>query len=288
MTATQGPIGAADERAFVTPEGVDLRVRLGAVSERAAAVLIDLCIILLALIILTLLLAGPMVLFGDGRFVQATASVIWLLGFFVLRAFYFTAFEAGPRGATPGKRMMKLRVASRDGGVLGVERIVARNAVREIEVYLPISILFSRGTDIDAVLILCGAAWCLVFLLFPLLNRDRLRLGDVIAGTWVLRAPRPALLADLAAAPAFATIRFTDAELDHYGVKELQVLEQVLRDAEPNALAIVARSIRDKIGRPDLAREEDRTLLSAYYKALRQRLEQRLLLGVRKRDKHDT
>ena len=288
MSATQGPIGAADERAFVTPEGVDLRVRLGAVSERAAAVLIDLCIILLALIILTLLLVGPMVLFGDGRFVQATASVIWLLGFFVLRAFYFTAFEAGPRGATPGKRIMKLRVASRDGGVLGVERIVARNAVREIEIYLPISFLFSRGTDIDAVLILCGAAWCLVFLLFPLLNRDRLRLGDVIAGTWVLRAPRPALLADLAAAPAFATIRFTDAELDHYGVKELQVLERVLRDAEPDALAIVARSIRDKIGRPDLVREEDRTLLSAYYKALRQRLEQRLLLGVRKRDKHDT
>ena len=32
------------------------------------------------------------------------AAIIWLLGFFLLRNFYFTLFEMRARAATPGKR----------------------------------------------------------------------------------------------------------------------------------------------------------------------------------------
>ena len=77
-----------------------------------------------------------------------------------------------------------------------MEQAVARNAVRELELYLPMGFLFARGEDIGAVLVLCGIIWCAVFVLFPLFNRDRLRLGDVIAGTWVLKAPKQMLLPD--------------------------------------------------------------------------------------------
>jgi hypothetical protein len=106
----------------------------------------------------------------------------------------------------------------------------------------------------------------------------------------VLKTPKQTLLPDLTsdrdAAPE-GLFAFAIAQLDVYGVKELQVLEQVLRTQEPAAMAAVAERIRAKIvwkGRPG---ETDHDFLSAYYAALRRRLEQRLLFGVRKRDKHD-
>ena len=46
------------------------------------------------------------------------AIVIGTVGFFVVRNGYFAAFELTPRGATPGKRLLGLRVAARDGGRL--------------------------------------------------------------------------------------------------------------------------------------------------------------------------
>ena len=44
--------------------------------------------------------------------------VLWLIGFFILRNGWFSLFEMGSRGATPGKRMLGLRVVARDGARL--------------------------------------------------------------------------------------------------------------------------------------------------------------------------
>ena len=131
-------------RALLTPEGVDLRVRLGEAGSRAGAFLLDLTIMVVFLIVFTI---------GLGRVLLGTEAgseifaVIWLLVFFVLRLFYFTLFELGPRAATPGKRAVGLRVASRDGRPLRPESIVARNAMREVEVFLPLSFIFSNAGD---------------------------------------------------------------------------------------------------------------------------------------------
>jgi uncharacterized RDD family membrane protein YckC len=273
-------------RALVTPEGVDLRVRLAAVSERGVALVIDLIIIVGALVVLTISAGAILASFN----LQAIplAQIVWLLGFFLLRNFYFTLFECGRRAATPGKRIMGLRVVARDGAALSADAVVARNAMRELELYMPIIILLSQGEGIEAWILLAGAAWCGIFVLFPYFNRDRLRAGDFIAGTWVLRAPKQSLLPDLTSEkPAEAAFAFTTAQLDTYGVKELQVLEQVLRVREPAAMEAVAEQIRTKIGWTARIGETDADFLSAYYAALRRRLEQRLLLGVRKKDKHD-
>lgn len=279
---------AADNmtRALITPEGVDLRVRLAAVSERGIALIIDLTIILGSLLALTLL-AGSVLTTMQFESLPI-AQIIWLLGFFLLRNFYFTLFECSRRAATPGKRIMGLRVVARDGAALSADAVIARNAMRELELYIPIIVLVSRGEGIEAWIILAGIVWCGVFVLFPLFNRDRLRAGDLIAGTWVLKAPKQKMLPDLTTdKPAEAAYAFTTAQLDTYGVKELQVLESVLRSSEPNAMEAVAEQIRTKIGWKTRAYENDKDFLSAYYAALRRRLEQRLLFGVRKKDKHD-
>jgi RDD family protein len=87
-------------RELVTPEGIDLRLRLAEVSERTAAFFIDVAIIVGVLIGMTLLSFLTMVSVGLSS-VQVSV-IIWMLVSFFLRNFYFMAFELTPRGATPG------------------------------------------------------------------------------------------------------------------------------------------------------------------------------------------
>jgi len=272
-------------RSLVTPEGVDLHLVLADAGERATAFLLDVAIIVGCLIgasLVILLLAAA--LNGAPR---EMLGVLWLLVFFGLRNAYFIVLELRPGAATPGKRMLGLRVASRDGGPLTANAIFARNAIREIEVYLPLTFLVTQRTGVDGWIVLAGLVWSGVFALFPLFNRDRLRAGDLVAGTWVVRNPKRRLLPDLAAnnvaaGPAFA---FTSAQINAYGVKELHVLEDVIRKNHPQTVTDVAARIRKKIGW--FGAEPDREFLGAYYAALRGRLETRLLFGHRRKDKFD-
>jgi uncharacterized RDD family membrane protein YckC len=213
--------------------------------------------------------------------------ILWLFVFFGFRNAYFIAFELAPGAATPGKRAVGLRVASRDGGPLSADAVFARNAIREIEVYLPLTFLLTQRTGVDGWIVLAGLTWSGVFALFPLFNQDRLRAGDLIAGTWVVRAPKRRLLPDLTdtASGAPPAIQFTSAQANAYGVKELHVLEDVLRRSQPKLLAEVATRIRRKIDWSGT--EPDAEFLRAYYTALRGRLETRLLFGHRRKDKFD-
>lgn len=286
------PTASATERPLITPEGVDLRVRIATVGERFSALLIDLVILVAIVLAAVLIFAGAMVAAGQkaGEFI----FVIFVVGGFLLRNGWFIAFEMTPAAATPGKRMQGLRVAARNGGRLTAEAILARNAMRELELFLPISLMFGAGVSgqggVDGWTNLLAVVWAGVFALFPLFNRDRLRVGDLMAGTWVVHAPRVALLRDLVDdRPALLDrFAFTQAQLDAYGVKELHVLEDVLRRQDRKVMAAVAQRIRRKIDWPAAADETDASFLSAYYAGLRGRLETQMLLGKRKRDKFDT
>lgn len=271
------------EREFVTPEGVDLRLVLADASERAAAFLLDVFFIVLALIGLTIVLLIASAAFDSS--LREYVVALWLLGFFFVRVFYFTAFEMTPRAATPGKRLLGIRVARRDGGPLTADAVFARNALRELEVFLPLTFVAIRAQAVDAWISLLALIWCGVFTLFPLFNADRLRIGDLVAGTWVVHAPKRSLGTELAASPD-GKISFPQQALEAYGIHELSVLENVLRLRQPETMRAVAERIRGKIGMPE-DRTPDGDFLVAYYAALRAHLESRLLLGKRKRDKFD-
>ncbi|WP_395673029.1 RDD family protein [Phenylobacterium sp.] len=275
-------------RGLVTPEGVDLRLRIASYGERIAALAIDLGLMLGALILVTI---GAAFVWGFGRLpmLNQALAVLWLLGTFLLRNFYFMAFEMRPRAATPGKRVMGLRVVSATGGRLTSDAVFARNAMREIEILLPLSFLGAEGQGVDGALIALGGLWSAVFVLFPLFNRDRRRLGDLAAGTLVVKAPKRLLQADLADTDRTAAtgLTFTPAQLDAYGIKELHVLEEVLRANARPALSEVAQRIKAKIAWEGPSDIPDRTFLNAYYAGLRGRLEAGVLLGRRRRDKFD-
>ena len=278
------PVG----RTLVTPEGIDLRLRVGSYAERFAAILLDFLFLTGGLIAMSLV-ALILVVVTKASGGQEALTVIWLLGGFIIRNGYFLFFEIQPRAATPGKRIMGLRVIAADGGRLTTDAVFARNALREVEVFLPLTFWLARGEGVDAALIGLGAIWSGVFVIFPLFNRDRRRLGDLVAGTLVVKAPKVVLQPDLADTERSASrgVAFTPAQLDAYGIKELHVLEAVIRGGDRKAIAEVAGRIRAKIGWAGPTDIADRTFLNAYYAGLRGRLESRILFGRRRADKFD-
>lgn len=278
----------ATARSLITPEGVDLQIKLADAGTRAAAFLLDVVFIVTGAIVVTIIvLLG---VGGLGTDEMQPLFIVWIILMFFLRNIYFIAFEAGRRASTPGKRIVGIRVASRNGAGLSVDQVIARNLMREIEVFLPLSIIAARGgTGVaDTLTTVFGLVWALLFFLFPLFNRDRMRIGDLLAGTWVVEAPKRALMEDLSARqdPVAKAFQFSSAQLDAYGIAELHKLEEVLRRDDYFALRTVAETIGRKIGSTPQAHQA-RPFLTAYYGDLKAHLERKLLLGNRRADKHD-
>jgi len=275
---------AVDQRRLITPEGIDLQVQLSDIGARIGAYALDQLIINIVLIA-----AFFIVVFGGLKTGPEVIITIFILINFFLRNFYYMFFEMGPKAATPGKRICKIRVASRTKARLSANAVFARNAMREIELNLPLSFLAAGGASVDGWIALLGLLWSGIFLFFPLFNKDRLRAGDLIAGTWVVRAPKPILADDLAEDKSglSANFVFTPEQVEAYGVHELHVLENVIRAKDAQTVQDVAERIRKKIKWSRGMSENDIDFLQAYYAALRGRLETRLLFGVRRKDKFD-
>lgn len=294
-------------RMVTTPEGVPLPFLLASRGARAGALMIDLTMIVGAMIGMTVILfkiadAAGINLDGGkdpaARAVQAL-GVLWIIALFLFRNAWFLFFELGPRGATPGKRIVGIRVAARGsaqgGARLTTEAVIARNLVRDIELFMPITFIISTwANDGDTDLASwAGIVWFLIFVLFPFFNRDRLRCGDLIAGTWVVEAPKRKLEQALSVSNGArgqsqttgAQYRFSAEDLAVYGEFELQTLERVLRENHEEAMRDVAQTICRKIGWSAGAGDE-RAFLEAYYAQLRARLETGMRFGKRKVDKH--
>ncbi|TSE14154.1 RDD family protein, partial [Mesorhizobium intechi] len=157
------------------------------------------------------------------------------------------------------------------------------------EVFLPLSIIAARGGAgvADTLSTIFGLVWALLFALFLLFNRDRLRIGDLLAGTWVVETPKLKLVEDLSRRrdPVVRRFHFSPAQLDAYGIAELHKLEEVLRRGDYSAMKAVAETIGRKIG-AQVEPVDSNAFLTAYYGDLRAHLERKLLLGNRKVDKY--
>ena len=284
------PGDTAAARSVLTPEGVPIEVELADHGARAGALLIDLAIIIVALVVSVIFVVLATRLAGN-----VGVALFFIFSFF-LRCPFFIAFELRWRGQTPGKRVFKLRVVDRQGGALSPTAVAARNVTREIEVFMPATLLMFTpsdmgGTGMENILALTALVWLGIFALMPLFNRDRLRLGDMIAGTWVVRAEPVDLQPDLTTESAEGGYHFTPAQLDVYGIAELQVLERLLRQPATRATLDtkkdVLKRILAKIEWRDREPVEGDSFLNDYYAALRAHLEHRVLFGDRRADKHE-
>lgn len=145
-------------------EGVEVQLRTAGLMVRSWAFLFDALIRIGILIGVNFALA---LLFGilGGE----VPSGMFLLVMFFIEWFYPTLFECGKRGATPGKRMMGLRVVRESGAPVTFGQALLRNLMRVADM-LP----FAYGF---------GMVSCLFTKKFQ-------RLGDLVAGTLVIYTAR--------------------------------------------------------------------------------------------------
>ena len=295
------PTQTVNQYLITTPEGISIGFSPSAVGDRLAAFLIDLVVIALALLVVVLLIFGLIAVIDLE--VGTVAIALLQVAAFLIFNFYFIFSEISYSGTTIGKRKMGLRVIARDGGQLTGEMIVARNITRDLEIYLPVNVLMAPGAlfgQSEGFGVAAGVIWLLVLLLFPLFNKRRLRLGDLIGGTIVVDQPTASLLPDLVTSSSSESgeelksteqFEFERQHLEHYGIHELQFLEDIFHkhsrgEAPPELLSEIARRIQRRIGWPaSQSLRNDKEFLRAFYTAQRAHLEKNLLLGKRKERK---
>jgi uncharacterized RDD family membrane protein YckC len=292
------------ERTLITSEGIAVPVVVASRTSRFGALVLDFVMLYIGLIVFVMVLlwiaGGLLQSLVDGANSQAAGAgefliIVFVLGLFLARYGYFLAFELGPRGATLGKRAVGIRIAARDGGRLTPEAVIARNLLRDIELFMPLAFLSVAPTGQAGSFGFAGLVWLGAILAIPLLNKDCLRAGDIIAGTWVLEAPRTKLADALSTQGAAAAAgssevtgaryQFGEDELSVYGEHELQTLERVLREGQSDAIEAVHATICRKIGW-DPGAGDERAFLEAFYAQLRAKLETDMRFGKRKADKH--
>lgn len=140
---------------------------LAGIGSRFIALLVDYVIWITA----SLLLLWIFAFFLPGINAFNHLSAQWATALYVFAVFlfnwgYFTLFEAFWNGRTPGKRIARIRVIQRSGRAIGLFESMARNFVRFID-----QIPFFYAVGAVAIFV----------------TRDHQRLGDLAAGTLVVR-----------------------------------------------------------------------------------------------------
>ncbi len=147
-----------DRITIATPEGIELQLVLAGAGSRSIAAIVDFALQVL-LILLAALVTIDLIGGGIGEALLAIAV-------FVTLYVYDVAFEVLAAGRTPGKRLTHLRVVREHGNPVDLPASAIRNLLRVID-------------------LLPGAY--LVGLMSVLLTKRNQRLGDLAAGTLVIR-----------------------------------------------------------------------------------------------------
>lgn len=154
-----------------TPENVDLHLELAGIGNRILAYLIDMTIVGLILFLVGMVDIGiylAVVFYKIPTELKDTiVNVISVVGIFVsffLMFGYHIFFEGTWQGQSPGKRLAGIRVIESNGQPVNWSSVFIRNIVR----------VFDNGM-------------MLIGLLSMLINKNEKRLGDLAAGTLVIR-----------------------------------------------------------------------------------------------------
>jgi uncharacterized RDD family membrane protein YckC len=206
-----------DTVTIATPEGVDLELTLAGAGSRFVSALVDLGIQTVLAVATFAALGG---LGGFGEAAVALATFVVVLGYDIF-------FEVLASGRTPGKRLNGMRVVRSGGEPVGFITSTIRNVLRLVD-FLP----FAYVIGASAILI----------------TRKNQRLGDVAAGTLVVRdrAPQAAPRAEEAALPAETAAWDTSAITAEEVAAVRRFLERRF-EIEAGARAELARTLATRL-----------------------------------------
>ncbi len=205
-----------------TPEHVELQFELAGVGSRAAAALVDTLLLGIFQILCWLLLG---LLFS----LQSSAgnwafAIFFLLYIFTLLFLYYALFEGLNSGRTPGKMALGIRVVMDSGRPVTLGAAALRNLLRLIDFWFPLAPLVPG-------------------MLFVFLTKSNKRLGDLAAGTVVVRDhPTEWALAAVTASPTPATDDF-EAGPPELSDDEFKLLDRFLGRMTNLAPAVQVRML---------------------------------------------
>lgn len=151
-----------------TPEGIELGIRIAGPIVRGIAFLIDSVIKVLIYLAIYLIIIFSYVSFGESGFNIALGLLLIII--FLFEWFYSVLFEIYANGATPGKKIMGIKVVCDSGVPINWSSSLTRNIVRIVDMF-PFLYFFPT----------CGLG-----LLFILFGKRFKRIGDIAAGTVVV------------------------------------------------------------------------------------------------------
>ncbi|PYT58719.1 MAG: RDD family protein [Acidobacteria bacterium] len=234
------PLGSfADKLTIETPEQTALEFAVAGIGSRFLALALD---------TLIQMLVGFVALFG-GIFVISLISAampkagmwgaaILILFFFLLYFGYFALFEIIWNGQTPGKRKAGIRVIKDSGRPLTPAESIGRNLMRIVD-WLP--------------------AFYAVGMVSAILTKENKRLGDLVAGSLVVRESSFSTLkpawqtAEMPAAPGFSPV----------GADRLSPEECALIDSYLNRRLDLEPSVRFRMADEILGRLKSKLTLPA-------------------------
>ncbi|NPV01213.1 MAG: RDD family protein [Brevinematales bacterium] len=163
-------------QSYQTSEKIRVDFEVAGVFLRYAAFAVDMVLQFLItaglfIVLAFVLLGGTCAQLENDSFV-VPAMIVFLIILAVLVTSYHLIFELLWKGQTPGKKLLHIRVVQDNGGSASALSLVLRNIFRLVD-FLP-------------VVYLAGGICALV-------NKDRKRLGDLVAGTIVVREKASAL-----------------------------------------------------------------------------------------------
>jgi uncharacterized RDD family membrane protein YckC len=164
-----------------TPENVAFDYAVAGIASRLMAAFVDTIVILILQALASLVPLLLLEAVGGDPFAASGAPAAWILALLGLISFtflwgYYVFFELLWNGQSPGKRWVGLRVIRTDGMPIGVTESIVRNVVRIVD-FLPIY----YGIGVVTMFV----------------NSQARRLGDLAAGTIVVRDRGPVTLASL-------------------------------------------------------------------------------------------
>jgi uncharacterized RDD family membrane protein YckC len=224
-------VATLDDRVTIaTPEGVELELVLAGVGSRFAASLLDVVVQLGAIFALAVVL-GPL---GSNGFVLAA----YLVAIFLILFAYDIALETWNRGRSIGKLAAGLRVVRAGGEPEGFLTAAVRNFLRIVD-FLP--------------------AFYVVGVISILVTGRNQRLGDLAAGTLVVRERRQAVTPAATYLPPSGGAPFLEWDVSGVSVDDVATLRQFLErrvSLSPGARAHLATDlaarVRPKVvGAPD-------------------------------------
>jgi uncharacterized RDD family membrane protein YckC len=208
-----------DRRTIATPEGVQLALPLAGLGTRFMAATIDL--------VLGFSVALVATLFAGAVGGAVAASIVGAASLLAVLVVYNVVFEVAGGGRTLGHRAAGLRVVTDSGAPVGLRASLIRNVIRIVEL---------------------GFFFYLPAVVAVLVTRNNQRLGDLAAGTLVIReAHAPAYEPPPVAIPP---AQFASWDVTGLGDQELAAVRTFLdrrHTFAPGARAALASDLAERL-----------------------------------------